>query len=89
MGYQELCEGTGLKNWRIHRWVPWLLAAMVLLSGCSGVLFESKNKSGTSESLKLDAGESWASYDTHPRYPYDQKNTNDEMSIMLKTLKTF
>ena len=69
--------------------MPWLLAAMVLLSGCSGVLFESKNKSGTSESLKLDAGEGWASYDTHPRYPYDPKNTNDEMSIMLKSLKTF
>ena len=78
-----------MKNWGIHRWVPWLLAAMVLLSGCSGVLFESKNKSGTSESLKLDSGEDWASYDTHPRYPYDRKNTNDEMSIMLKTLKTF
>lgn len=66
-----------------------MLAAMVLVSGCSGVLFESKNKGGTSESLKLDAGEGWASYDTHPRYPYDSKNTNDEMSIMLKTLTTF
>jgi hypothetical protein len=62
---------------------------MVLLSGCSGVLFESKNKSGTSESLKLDSGEDWARYDTHPRYPYDRKNTNDEMSIMLKSIKTF
>jgi hypothetical protein len=78
-----------LQNWGIHRWVPWLLAAMVLLSGCSGVLFETKEKSGATDSLKVDAGEGWAEYDTHPRYPYDKKNSNDEMSIMLKTVKNF
>jgi hypothetical protein len=69
--------------------VPWLLAAMLLVSGCSGVLFESKQKGGTTGSLKLDAGEDWGRYDTHPRYRYDKKSSNDEMSIMLKTLKTF
>jgi hypothetical protein len=69
--------------------VLWLLAAMVLVSGCSGVLFESKGGAGTSQRLKLDAGEDWGRYDTHPRYPYDKKSSNDEMSIMLKTLKTF
>ncbi len=89
VGCQELCEGTGLKNWRIHRWAPWVLAAIVLVSGCSGVLFESKQESGTTESLKLDTGEDWASYDTHPRYPYDKKSSNDEMSIMLKSIRTF
>ena len=78
-----------MKSRGINRWLAWALAATVLLSGCSGVLFESKQSGGTSESLKLDSGEGWTSYDTHPRYPYDKKNTNDEMSIMLKSVKTF
>jgi hypothetical protein len=65
------------------------MAAMVLVSGCSGVLFESKGGGGTSDSLKIDPGESWEGYDTHPRYPYSKRNSNDEMSIMLKSVKTF
>ena len=44
---------------------------------------------GTSESLKLDSGEGWERYDTHPRNPSDQRNSNDEKSIMLKSVKTF
>jgi hypothetical protein len=78
-----------LKNWRIHRWALWFLAAIVLVSGCSGVLFESKETGGRTESLKVDSGEGWANYDTHPRYPYDRKSSNDDMTIMLKSLKTF
>jgi hypothetical protein len=85
----ELCEGKGLKNRGIKRWLAWALAATVLLSGCSGVLFESKGGAGTSESLKIDSGEGWEGYDNHPRYRYDKKNSNDEMSIMLKSVKTF
>jgi hypothetical protein len=84
-----LCEGRGLKNRGINRWLAGVLAAIVFLSGCSGVLFESKGDVGTSESLKLDSGEGWGSYDTNPRYRYDKKNSNDEMSIMLKSVKTF
>jgi hypothetical protein len=78
-----------LKNREIKRWLAWALAVTVLLSGCSGVLFESKGVAGTSESLKFDSGESWEGYDKHPRNPYDKKNSNDEMSIMLKSVKTF
>ena len=89
MRYQKLCEGMGLKNRGIKRWLVWALAATVFLSGCSGVLFESKGDTGTSESLKIDSGEGWEGYDTHPRYPYDKRNSNDEMSIMLKSVKTF
>jgi hypothetical protein len=44
---------------------------------------------GRAERLKLDSGEGWEGYDTHPRYRYDKKNSNDEMSIMLKSVKTF
>ena len=69
------CRGC----WRRQCWYP----------GCSGVLFESKEKSGATDSIKVDSGEGWDSYDTHPRYPYDKKNSNDEMSIMLKTVKNF
>jgi hypothetical protein len=78
-----------LKNRGSKRWLAWALATAVLLSGCSGVLFESKGNRGTSERLKLDSGEGWESYDKHPRYPYDKKSSNDEMSIMLKSVKTF
>jgi hypothetical protein len=85
----KLCEGSGVNSRGLHRWVLWVMAAMVLGSGCSGVLFESKGVGGTSESLKIDSGESWTSYDTRPRYPYDKKNSVDEMSIMLKSVKTF
>jgi hypothetical protein len=85
---QEVCEGRALKNQGIKRWLAWALTA-VLLSGCSGVLFESKGNRGTSESLKLGYGEGWGRYDNHPRSPSDQRNSNDEKSIMLKSVKTF
>jgi len=85
----QLCEGTGLKGRGIKRWLAWALAATVLLSGCSGVLFESKGDGGTSERLKLDSGEGWENYDTPPRYPYSKRNSYDEMSIMLKSVRTF
>ena len=73
----------------IKRRLAWILTAVVSLSGCSGVLFESKGNRGTSESLKLDSGEGWERYDKHPRSPSDKRNSNDEMSIMLKSVKTF
>jgi hypothetical protein len=86
---QEVCEGRGLKNRGINRWLAWALAALILLSGCSGVLFESKTGAGRSESLKLGSGEGWESYDKNPRHPFDKRNSSDEMSIMLKSVKTF
>jgi len=78
-----------LKSRGIKRWLAWALATTVLLSGCSGVLFESKAGGGRSESLKLDSGEGWEGYDKHPRNPLDKRSSNDEMSIMLKSVKTF
>ena len=78
-----------MKSRGIKRWLAWALAATVLLSGCAGVLFESKEGGGRSESLKLDSGEGWEGYDKHPRNPFDKRNSNDEMSIMLKSVKTF
>ena len=85
----KIYNGIGSESRRIKRWWAWALAATVFLSGCSGVLFESKKATGTSESLKIDSGEGWEGYDTHPRYPYSKRNSNDEMSIMLKSVKTF
>ena len=85
----QLCEGTGLKSRGINRWLAWALAATVLLSGCSGVLYESKGDGGTAESLKIDSGEGWQDYDNPSRYPYSKRNSGDEMSIMLKSVKTF
>ena len=85
----DLCEGTGVNSRGIKRWLAWALAMTVLLSGCAGVLFESKGDGGTAASLKIDSGEGWEDYDTHPRYPHSKRNSNDEMSVMLKSLNTF
>ena len=79
----------GLNNRGIKRWLAWALAATVLLSGCSGVLFESKGAGGKAERLQFDSVEGWERYDSHPRNPFDKRNSNDEMSIMLKSVKTF
>jgi hypothetical protein len=86
---QEVCEGKGLKNWGIKRCLAWALTVTVLLSGCSGGLFESKGAGSRAEGFKLDSGLGWERYDKHPRYPYDKRNSSDEMSIMLKSVKTF
>jgi hypothetical protein len=85
----QLCEGKGLKNRVIKRWLAWGLTATVGLSGCSGVLFEAKEGNGKSERLKIDSGEGWESYDNPQRYPYSKRKSIDEMSIMLKSEKTF
>ena len=69
--------------------MAWMLTAAMLLSGCSGVLFESKGEGGRAERLKFGAGESWESYDKQPRHPFDKRNSYDEMSIMLKSVRTF
>jgi hypothetical protein len=81
----------GLKGWKINRCLPWALAALVLISGCSGILMESKDQSGSVERIKLDGGESWDSYDNRPRHPYvnSGKHGLDDMSIMLKSEKSF
>ena len=78
-----------MKSRRINRWLAWALVATVLLSGCSGVLFESKGEGGKAESLKIDSGEGWQDYDNPSRYPHSKRNSVDEMSIMLKSVKTF
>jgi len=69
--------------------LTWALAAMMLAAGCSGVLVERQDSSGRVERVTIDGGESWESYDTPPRYPYSKRNSYDEMSIMLKSVKTF
>jgi hypothetical protein len=63
---------------------------MVLLgSGCSGVLLESKREDGKVERLRVDGGESWSSYDDKPRSPYQDGKRLDDLSIMLKKEATF
>jgi hypothetical protein len=67
----------------------WALAVMVLASGCA--LLEFQDSGGRVERLQLDAGEDWSSYDTRPRDPNVStgKRGLDDMSIMLKSVKTF
>jgi hypothetical protein len=78
-----------VKGRGMRRLLPWALAAMVLVSGCA--LLESRDDNGKVERVRLDAGESWDSYDDRPRQPYvnSGKHGLDDMSIMLKSEKTF
>lgn len=78
-----------MKGEGIKRWLLWGLAAMLMLSGCS--LLESRDSGGRVDRLKLDTGETWDSYDDRPRLPYTHsgKHGLDDLSIMLKTEKTF
>ena len=78
-----------MKNLVIKRWLAWVLATAVFMAGCSGVLLESKGEGGRAERLKLDSGEGWQGYDKQPRHPFDRRNSYDEMSIMLKSVRTF
>ena len=75
----------------MRRLLAWALAAMVLVSGCSGVLMESKDSSGKVDRLKLESGESWSSYDNKPRDPYvsSGKHALDDMNLMLMKEMTF
>jgi hypothetical protein len=80
-----------LMGWVIKRCLPWLVAAMVVSSGCSGVMMESKDSSGKIDRLRLDNGQSWKSYDNKPRQPYvsSGKRGLDDMSLMLMKEMTF
>jgi len=80
-----------LKGRGIKRWLLWVLAAMILLSGCSSVLLESKDQNGQVDRIMVDTGPSWANYDQRPRDPYVDANKHGlgDMSIMLKSVKTF
>jgi hypothetical protein len=81
----------GVKVRGINRCLPWLLAAMVLVSGCSGILLETKDNTGQVDRIKIDSAESWDSYDNKPRLPYvsSGKHGLDDMGIMLKSEKSF
>jgi hypothetical protein len=72
------------------RWLPWVLL-VGLLSGCSGILLESKDDNDKVERLKFDSGESWDSYDDRPRHPFVKsgKHGMDDIGILLKSEKTF
>jgi hypothetical protein len=80
-----------VKGWVSKRCLPWLVVAIVVLSGCSGVLMESKGSSGQVDRLRLDGGESWKSYDNKPLQPYagSGKHGLDAMSLMLLKEMTF
>jgi hypothetical protein len=80
-----------LKGWVTKRYLSWLVAALLLWSGCSGVLMESKDSSGKVDRLKLDSGERWSNYDNKPREPYvsSGKHGLDDMSLMLVKEMTF
>jgi len=80
-----------VKGGGIFRRLTWALAAIVLVASCSGVLVERKDSSGKVERVKIDGVESWNTYDDRPRLPYGNsgKHGMDEMSIMLKSEKTF
>jgi hypothetical protein len=87
---QKLCEGKGLTGKGINRWLPWILAAMVLASGCSGVLMQSKDSNGQTERVKLNTMGTWSDYGIRPRdHTSRNDNPNDNMGVMLMKESTF
>ena len=80
-----------MKGWVRKRCLPWLVAAMVVLSGCSGILLESKDSSGKVDRLRLNSSASWNSCDDKPRDPYvsSGKHGLDDMNLMLLKEMTF
>jgi hypothetical protein len=76
-----------MTGWRIVACLA-VLAAL-LLAGCNGTLLQHQEGDGQQAQVKIDGGESWDSYDNRPRYPFDKRKSNDEMSIMLKSEATF
>jgi hypothetical protein len=83
----KLCEGMGLKGWVNKLGLLWGLAALVWLSGCSGVLMEKYNREGQMDRIKIDALD-WKNVDAKPRSPHDARGL-DDLSIMFKSEKTF
>jgi uncharacterized protein YceK len=77
----------GLKGWGINRGLLLGLAAMVWLSGCSGVLMEKYNNEGQMDRIRIDTLD-WKKVDKRPRSPNDAPGL-DDISIMLKSEKTF
>lgn len=70
-------------------WSLGVILIIALATGCSGVLFESKQEDGKVQRLRLDGGESWDSFDDKPRNPYKDGKKLDDMSIFLKKEATF
>ena len=83
----KLAGGMGLKTIGNIRGLLWGLAALVLLSGCSGVLMEQYNNEGQMDRIKIDTLD-WKKVDARPRSPNDARGL-DDISIMLKSEKTF
>jgi hypothetical protein len=66
-----------------------ILACLVTLHGCGGVIYEMPRENGRVERLRLDTGEGWESYDTTPRYRSQKPKDLENYSIMLKNEATF
>jgi hypothetical protein len=58
-------------------------------SGCS--VLQTQDASGRVDRLRLEPGESWDRYDNRPRHPSADSGLRgiDDMSLMLKSQKTF
>jgi hypothetical protein len=66
-----------------------IVALLVFLGGCNGVLFEKKDASGCVDRLRLDGGGDWDDYDITPRYYSQKSKDQDGYYMMLKSEKSF
>jgi hypothetical protein len=64
------------------RWLLAMALALLLGVGCSGLLAESFTEDGRRESLRVQGGEGWKSWDLNPRKA-------DEGCLLLKKESTF
>ncbi len=66
------------------------LALLILLvGGCNGVLYEKQSDNGVVQRLCIDQGQTWGSYNITPRFYSQNPKDMNEMSIMLRTERTF
>jgi hypothetical protein len=74
----------------VNPWLPWILAAMVVVSGCSGVLMQSKDSSGQEERVEVGTMGKWSNYGVKPR-DHDSKkdNPNENMGVMIMQKQSF
>jgi hypothetical protein len=74
----------------VSPWLPWILAAMVVVSGCSGVLMQSKDSSGQEERIEVGTMKSWSNYGVKARdHTSRNDNPNDNMGVMLLRQSSF
>jgi uncharacterized protein YceK len=64
------------------RWLGLMVSAVLLASGCAGIISETMTDDGKTERLRFVAGSKWSTWDRNP-------TKQDDSCIILKKESTF